>query len=191
MTTCLLHGGATSKDLLGNDRFFAQFTELVDKNEVKILLCYWASNRDEWSKLADRDTIKIKNNVNKQISFYVVEDVADLFSKVDDYDVIYVAGGKAKLLEPYYKDLSQLKEKLDDKIYIGSSMGAFLASDSYVLSFNGPDFDTKHEGVGLLPIQILCHWDVEEQKEMKLSLLDKDKPIVVLNEGEFVTIYRK
>jgi len=29
MTTFLLHGGATSKDLPGNDGFFAQFTEFV------------------------------------------------------------------------------------------------------------------------------------------------------------------
>jgi len=70
-------------------------------------------------------------------------------------------------------------------------MGAFLASESYVLSFDSQDSDTKHKGVGLLPIQTLCHWDVEEQKAMKLNLLDSDNPIIVLNEGEFVTIYGK
>lgn len=189
MTTYLLHGGGTSKELSGNDRFFAQFTELVDKNEVKILLCYWSRKRDEWQKLTDRDTIKIKNNAKKQISFHVVEDVADLFSKIDDYDVLYVAGGDAELLEPHYENLGELKKKLNGKVYAGSSMGAFLASESYVLSFDSQDSDTKHEGVGLLPIQTLCHWDIEEQKEMKLNLLESDKPVIVLNEGEFVTIY--
>jgi len=101
MTTYLLHGGATSKDLPGNDRFFAQFTELVDKDVVKILLCYWSRKKDEWQKLTTRDTAKIKNNTKKQVSFYVVEDVADLFSKIKDYDVLYVAGGDAELLEPH------------------------------------------------------------------------------------------
>ncbi len=189
MTTYLLHGGGTSKDLPGNGRFFAQFTELVNRNEVKILLCYWSRNRDEWPKLTDRDTTKIKNNAIKQILFHVVEDLADRFSKIDDYDVLYVAGGDAEQLEPYYKDLSQLKEKLSGKVYAGSSMGTFLASESYVLSFDSQDSDNKHQGVGLLPIQTLCHWDVEVKKEMKLNLLDSDKPIIVLNEGQFITIY--
>lgn len=191
MTTYLLHGGATSKDLPGNDDFFAQFTKLVEKNEVKILLCYWSRNRDEWQKLIERDSAKIQKNTEKQVTFHVVEDESDLFSKIDEYDVLYVAGGDAELLEPHYESLSELKEKLDGKIYAGSSMGAFLASESYVLSFDSQDSDNKHKGVGLLPIQTLCHWDIEEQKEMKLSLLDSHKPIIVLNEGEFVEIYEK
>ncbi|MCB9813180.1 MAG: Type 1 glutamine amidotransferase-like domain-containing protein [Pseudomonadales bacterium] len=191
MTTFLLHGGATSKDLPENDRFFAKFTDLVEKDQVKTLLCYWSRNRDEWQKLIERDSAKIQKNTEKQVTFHVVEDESDLFSKIDKYDVLYVAGGDAELLEPHYESLGELKKKLDGKIYAGSSMGAFLASESYVLSFDSQDSDTKHQGVGLLPIQTLCHWDVEEQKEMKLSLLDSDKPIIVLNEGEFVEIYEK
>lgn len=105
--------------------------------------------------------------------------------------MLYVVGGDAELIEPCYKDLSELKTKLDGKIYAGSSMGAFLASEGYVLSFDSQDSDTKHHGVGLLPIQTLCHWDIEGEKEMKLKLLDSVKPIIVLNEGEFVTIYGK
>jgi len=191
MTTYLLHGGATSKDLPGNDKFFAKFTALVEKDEVKILLCYWSRNRDEWQKLIERDSAKIQKNTEKQVTFHVVEVESDLFSKIDKYDVLYIAGGDAELLEPHYESLGQLKKKLDGKIYAGSSMGAFLASESYVLSFDSQDSDNKHKGVGLLPIQTLCHWDIEEQKEMKLNLLDGDKPVVVLNEGEFVEIYEK
>lgn len=189
MTTFLLHGGATSKDLPGNDRFFAQFTELVEKDQVKILLCYWARNRYEWQKLEERDSAKIQKNTKKQVMFHVVEDEADLFSKIDDYDVLYVAGGDAELLEPHYENLGELKNMLDGRVYAGSSMGAFLASEGYVLSFDSQDSGIKHKGVGLLPIQTLCHWDIEEQKEMKLNLLDSDKPIIVLGEGEFVTMY--
>lgn len=82
MTTYLLHGGATSKDLPGNDRFFAQFTELVDKDVVKILLCYWSRKRDEWQKLTTRDITKVQNNTKKQVSFHIVEDVLTYFLKL-------------------------------------------------------------------------------------------------------------
>jgi peptidase E len=187
--TYLLHGGATSKNLPGNNRFFAQFTELVVKEAVSILLCYWARKRSEWKSLSDRDTTTIRKNTNKQVTLHVVEDVKDLFSMIDQSDVLYVAGGEAELLEPYYRDLSSLKKKLNGKVYAGSSMGAFLAAQSYVLSFDSQDGNSKHKGLGLLPIQVLCHWNVEEKKKFKLGLLDDTQPIIVLNEGEFVTIY--
>lgn len=103
--------------------------------------------------------------------FHVLEDVADLLSNIDDYDVLYVAGGEAELLEPYYKSLSFLKEKLAGKVYVGSSMGAFLASKNYVLSFDCQDSDTKHQGLGLLPIQTLCHWNIEEKNKGNSNFL--------------------
>jgi hypothetical protein len=72
-------------------------------------------------------------------------------------------------------------------------MGAFLASKKYVLSMDAQDYKTVHEGVGLLPINSLCHWNVEENKQMKLNLLldnDPQTPVVTLNEFEYVTFYR-
>ena len=35
----ILHGGATSTNSPENDKFFEMFTSLVEKNEVKILMC--------------------------------------------------------------------------------------------------------------------------------------------------------
>lgn len=48
-------------------------------------------------------------------------------------------------------------------------MRTFLASESYVFSFDSQDSDSKHNGVGLLPIQTLCHWDFEEKNENQPS----------------------
>lgn len=189
MTTFLLHGGGTSKKLPGNDQFFADFTQLVNKPEVTIVLCYWSRGRDEWQKLIERDQNSILRNTDKNVTFQVAEDTADLFEKLKDADVLYVAGGDAELLEPYYAELGELKTALSGKVFAGSSMGAFLASQQYVLSFDSQDDSTVHNGVGLLPIRMLCHWDVEEKKDFKLNLLKNSEPTIVLNEGEFVTLY--
>jgi peptidase E len=192
MTTYLLHGGATSKDLLGNDNFFAQFTALVDKPKVKILLCYFSRKKEEWEKLTKRDTKNISTNADKDYDYHVVKNSEDLFKKLPDYDVLYVAGGDAELLEPFYKELSKIKTMLSGKIYAGSSMGTFMASESYVLSNDAQDSDSVHKGIGLLPIQTLCHWDVENKGQNKMELLMKysKTPIIALNEGELVKIYR-
>jgi len=130
MTTYLLHGGATSKDLPGNDNFFAKFTTLVNKPVVKILLCYFSREYKEWENLAKRDLKKIIENTNKKVENYVVKNPDDLFAQLPNYDLIYVAGGEAELLEPHYEKLSKLKNMLDGKIYAGSSMGTMSNPDA-------------------------------------------------------------
>lgn len=192
MTTYILHGGATSTENEQNDNFFKQFTAHIDKDEVRILLCYWARSEEERSEILKRDKNKILKNSKKKIIFEVAQDPDDLFKKLKTCDVMYVVGGDPKLIEPYYKHLKKLKKALDGKIYLGSSMGAFLTSISYVVSSSKYKRDFVQSGVGLLPIQLLCHWDVEKKKELKRNLLLKNsnQPILTLNEFEFVEIYQ-
>jgi len=192
MTTFILHGGATSKNSPTNDLFFDEFTKLVDKPKVHILLCYLARKPDEWEKLRTKDTAKICKNTHKQVTFHVVKNSDDLLTSIDQSDVLYVAGGDATLLEPNYHKLMPLKNKLHKKVYAGSSMGAFLASQAYVLSFESQDAKAVHTGIDLLPIQTLCHWNIENKKQTKLALLMESNPslpIFTLNECQFITLY--
>ncbi len=192
MTTYILHGGKTSKANSQNEKFFGKFTELVDKKEITILLCYFARAKEKWEALIERDTNSIKNNTIKKVDILIAENPDDLFHKIDKADVLYVAGGEAELIEPFYKDLIGLEKKLKDKVCAGSSMGAFFISEQYVLSLDSQDTNTVRKGLGLLPIQLLCHWDIETEKERKLGLLTSNSnlPVLVLNEFEFVVIYK-
>jgi peptidase E len=128
MTTYLLHGGKTSVDNEQNDVFFRQFLDLVPKNDVKILMCYWARTQEEWKPLLMRDSEKIVRQTDKKVIFDMVDDPRDLFRKLPQADVLYVAGGDALPIERYYSDLSGLKKALEGKVYAGSSMGAFLVA---------------------------------------------------------------
>jgi peptidase E len=190
-TVFLLHGGGTSKESSGNDSFFAQMTALVDKQTVRILLCYWARPTEQWNDMSRRDSSHILKQTNKSVEFHTVLDGADLYDKLPHFDVLYVAGGDDLLIEPYYDKLTELSKLLVGKVYAGSSMGAFLVSSRYVLSYDSQDTSTVHAGVGILPFQILCHWNVETEKERKVDLLSttSDLPILTLNESEFVSIY--
>lgn len=192
MTTFLLHGGRTSKQHEDNDFFFLQFTQLVNKDEVTILLCYFSREHSTWDALIERDSANIRKNTSKKITILVAENPGDLFKKLQRSDVLYVAGGDSELIEVLYPELTDLKNKLDGKIYAGSSMGVFLASESYVLSLEDQDENTVHKGIGLLPIQTLCHWNIEKNKRKKIDLLKENsvKPIIVLNEFETVTFYK-
>ena len=192
MTTYLLHGGRTSILNPQNEKFFGKFAELVDKEEVTILLCYLARAREKWEALIEKDSNSIKNNTKKKVNILIADNPKDLLQKMDSSDVLYIAGGEAEFIEPVYKDLVDLKEKIKGKVYAGSSMGAFFASERYVLSLDSQDSNTVHKGIGMLPIQILCHWDIETEKERKLKLLTdgSEMPTLVLNEFESVVIYK-
>jgi len=192
MTTFVLHGGETSSASPDNNLFFKQFTELVDKDEVKVLMCLWSRPKEKWDDLVKRDSQKILEQTNKKVTFDTLERVEEIEDKVTICDVLYVLGGEAELIEPYYDKIKNLKELIDGKVYVGSSMGVFMVSSNYVLSFDSQDELTVHKGLGLLPIQTLCHWDVEEKKKQKLSLLadnDSSMPIVTLDECKFTTLY--
>jgi peptidase E len=189
MIKVVLHGGRVGEENQSNDGFFAEFTNDIDKPVVKVAMCYWARKRDEWEEKCDRDVELIQKQSTKTVEYIVVENPDDLKVKLPECDVFYVAGGDAPPIERYYPDLSDLREMLGGKVYLGSSMGAFMVAKSYVLSMDSQDSNTVHEGTGLLPINILCHWKVEKKKQFKLDLLKKHDPmttIMMLDEFEWV-----
>lgn len=192
MTTYLLHGGQTSNKNERNEKFFSYFTQCVDSDSVTVLLCYFSRAREQWEAKIQQDSQSILANTNKKVTILVAQDPQDLLEKLPDSDVLYVAGGDAEPIEKLYSKMAPMKDMLDGKVFAGSSMGAFVASESYVLSMSDQEENTVHEGLGLLPIQSLCHWDVEKRKEQKLKLLSdySKSPVVVLNEFETVVLYQ-
>lgn len=189
--TFILHGGQTREENAFNDAFFACFTKYVPKETVRILLCYFARSADEWEALYKRDVEKIKKQSSKKIVTTIAQNADELLMLLPTYDVLFVQGGEAENIEQYYPKLSELGEKLKGKIYIGSSMGAFMACENYVLSFPRQDETNAHAGLGLLPFNILCHWNVEKKKEYKIDLLKKKNstnPILTIDEGKYVEI---
>lgn len=191
MTTFVLHGGATSKNSLKNNYFFRQFTDLIANDPVKILMCYWARPNDQWQTLLDRDKSKILKQTSKQVSFSLANDPKDLLQKIKDHHVVYIAGGAADLIEPLLPQLNKLRDYLEGKIFIGSSMGAFIAAKHYVLSSDEQDSNSVHHGIGLVPYGVLCHWNVEDKQQTKLNLLKQENPelpILTLDEEKFIKL---
>jgi peptidase E len=192
MTTYILHGGKTSDTSSKNDPFFSEFTSNVEKGEVNILMCYWSRPKQNWHELFQRDSTKVIKQSSKITNFHIVENPSDLFNQLPSFDVLYVAGGDAEPIEKYYSNLTNLKNALENKVYIGSSMGAFLASTSYVLSLSDQNEHEVHQEVGLLPFNCLCHWDTEVDKNQKLKLFQSQAPqlpTLTLNEQQYIKIY--
>ena len=187
-TTYILHGGEVSPINESNNHFFEEFTKNSVTPSVKILMCYWAKQKDTWEAFCSRDKKLIEAQSKISTVFNMVVDPKDLFNKIADYDVLYVAGGGAKPIEPYYDELTNLKSQLEGKVYIGSSMGAFLVSTNYVLAQDSQNSKNVHHGIGILPLNILCHWNVEKDQNQKLELLKTvgpNLPTLTLDECQY------
>lgn len=192
MTTYILHGGNSSAENEANSTFFGEFTKSNSKDEVSILLCYWAREKGEWDSLSVRDGRKIKiNAIDKKVNISVAQNADDLVQKIKYSDVLYIAGGTFSKLKKEISEIENFKSLIKDKVIIGSSAGAFLTAKQSLNSFDEQETDINI-GLGLLPISILCHWDIENKKEEKLKKLqnyDPKSPIIVLNEAEFIKLY--
>lgn len=188
MTTIILHGGATKLQNPSNDEFFSLFTSLVDKEIVNIAMVYWARDRETWNNIFNRDSPRVLSQTKKTVHFEIPETPEILLQKMSTIDVVFVAGGEAPNIEPLYIRLGGLKDALKGKVYLGSSMGAFMASANYVLSSDEKDTNSVHQGLGLVDVNTLCHWDIEPNQETKQKILENysNLPLVKLNETEFV-----
>lgn len=187
-TTHILHGGETSRSNPDNELFFKYFTHFVEKDSVNILMCYFSKEKEIWDERLELDRNRITKQTTKKIRLSLAKDPEDLLKKLETHDVLYVAGGQAELIEPLVPQLKGLKEKINGKVYIGCSMGAFIISAQYVLSFDKQEASTVHHGLGLLPMSTLCHWDIENKKEEKINLLKQaapEIPILTLDECKF------
>lgn len=188
MTTYILHGGRTKIESASNELFFKQFTDLVKKDNVKILLCYFAREKNSWRELFENDKIKIFKQSTKKAEINIVDTVDFFMRQLKEADVLYFSAGEEEFLRPYMAKLNFLKDELHNKIFIGSSMGAFLAAKHYILSLSRQNEDIVYEGLGLVPYNILCHWNVEKNKEIKINMLkekDPQTPSLLIEEEKF------
>lgn len=189
MTNYILHGGNTTLNYKNNNNFFAEINSSLDKSNPKILFILWSRAREDWDRALEKYTTGIIAHSKNKIDFEIAKDPQDFENKVQDVDAVYVVGGDADKIEPFYSQLPNFREQIEGKTYIGGSMGAFMVSNHYVLSFDNQDYLTVHEGLGIFNFNLLCHWDVEKRKSLKIGMLKKHSPhlpILTLPEGEFV-----
>jgi len=186
--TFILHGGETSRADPSNESFFRYFTTAAAKPVVAILMCYFSKPEETWLERLEADRQRVAKQATKEFRLTLATSPEHLLEELPKHDVLYVAGGDAELIEPLVPRLQALPDKLDGKAYLGCSMGAFIVSSQYVLSFDKQESPSVHQGLGLLPFSTLCHWDIEPQKEQKVRLLLEAAPrapILALEECKY------
>lgn len=104
--------------------------------------------------------------------------------------MLYISGGTYLKLYEEFKKINNLRNTIRNKMLIGSSAGAFLLCKYSLNSFDYQPQDIN-KGIGLVSGNILCHWDIEENKQEKINKIkqyDPDSPIYLIKETEYIKI---
>lgn len=184
-TKYILHGGESSKRTQENETFFRTILDLTNKDQINILCVYFARPEHRWQESFYEDRIAFEN-VSGSKSLYINLAEKDTFEEqIKNSDVIFINGGFKGFLREALLGIESLENILNNKIVVGISAGANMLA-KYYYSQGG---DEIREGIGLLPIKVICHYS--EDKFGQLELLKKykeDLPIYKIPEESFVVL---
>ncbi len=190
MTTYILHGGYDKYENSENDRYWRLFTQLPHKKHVRILGIYWAREPKDWAERVAQATKRIKREASsKTFEFIVAKHSQDFEKSVATSDVIYFAGGEYPRLKAEVDRVGDIQKQFDNKVIVGTSAGAILLTSSAV----DPEDDQLYIGLGSIPVNFVCHWNVVKDREEKLRRLRAAAPglpILTLNESQWVVFYQ-
>ncbi len=164
-TKFILHGGFEPNTKQENDAFFQEILSTAPK-EPRILLVYFAKKPDRVEKNRAEDIDQFnKNKGDRTLSFETANE-KDFLGQVRSADVVYLHGGHSGLMLEAMKKWSGFKGLFEGKIVAGDSAGANALSTIFYSDTIG-----IAEGLGVLPIKIICHY-TEEKKDT----LEKVRP---------------
>lgn len=179
-------GGGRKRDEPIPDSFFDMLCEAVRgiPQPIHVLLVMFARSEDRWKDMVADDTKNFaKIRPSTECHLEAAHADPDVFQEqIKTADVLYVHGGDTQLLLEMIKTIPRFAELLDGKVYIGASAGANLVSKY----FYSPRRNVVGEGLGIVPIKCLPHWDESQQPYLEeLKKYGKDLPIVTLREWEY------
>lgn len=190
MTKYILIGGYIHKAQDGGKSFCEELTKGIQGRSIKILDCLFARDEDSWESRFMDDKDFFQNNLkNFEIELASPE---KFIAQVKNSDVIFFQGGVPRKLMSHLDSDGDWKKELDGKILVGSSGGA----DAVVKYYGVGKTSNIGEGLGLLPIKFIPHWESLDYAEgtnidwnalfEKLKSYKEYLEVVTVRDGEFV-----
>lgn len=186
MTKYVLHGGGAKLDTVENEKFLAEILKGFEDG-VKILLVYFAKDRGAWrEKFAEEVSFWGRSKTGiKPIFTLASEDNAEFCEQIKTAEIIFLRGGDDLKLLNKLKKIRDFAQLIKHKVVAGSSAGALVLTKHYYTN----DYDQFVEGLGILPIKLICHFrENNKVKEKELELQGKVFPVITLKEQEWIVV---
>lgn len=178
-TKFVLHGGYAKGAKQEDDAFFSEILKNASK-DAKILLVYFAESDDRVAERYADDLEQFNKNKGDKTLFFDVAIEWSFAEQAKRADIIYLHGGHTGRLLDALKRISNLRDIFGGKFIAGDSAGANVLCSAFYSKTIGVS-----EGLGFIPIKIICHY-IEENKN-KLDHIKPDMETLFLGEYETKT----
>lgn len=186
MTKYILGGGGTRQHPEQTKQFFAEMTRGLP-SPITVLCVYFAREQSFWSEVFADDQNNFRLSTPEAEFDFVLADSAPkiLEDQIRRADIIYMRGGKTRMLIEIMQKIVHLSELWKDKVVAGSSAGAYLLTSYYY----GNDSKRLWSGLGILPIKAFCHYTDANKKELDaLEAYGEPLPLYRIPEGEYIVL---
>ncbi len=181
MIKFILHGGFTSADNEQNRTFYAELARDIPDGGT-VLLCYFASKDEDNSRRFEEDCLRVSQYANgKQFTFLLANEAA-FIDQLQSSDALYLRGGSTPKLLSTLRQYPDFAAILEGKTVAGSSAGAY-AMASYSAFHDDQSGGVIRQGLGLLPIRLVCHFEstvLPPNPEALKLLLDMEPQLEVV-----------
>jgi peptidase E len=195
MTKYILNSGGLKNNPDKADKFHQEIIKDLG-DSPRLLFCFFAQPREYWEEkftdYSQRFLASMDKDINPQIELAFTE---SFISQLKASDAVIIYGGDDNLLLYYLKQY-KLPTIWEGKVVAGSSAG----SDALVKHFWASDWRRNMDGLGILPIKFIPHYQSNhndyglrekidwQEAYQDLKNYEEDLPIYALKEGEYIVI---
>lgn len=188
MTRYILHGGFTRKENDLNRSFFREFVKHIPDGGTALMVFFASREEDPTSTFKELSERVRAEAGSKKLNF-VLASREGFLDEMRDADAVYINGGSTNKLLAILRTYPDLAPLMQDKTVAGSSAGAY-ALVRYGTSHSE---ESVREGLGLLPLRVVCHYESPELPPSQASLealksMAQNLELVLLKDCEWKTV---
>jgi len=185
MTKFILHGGMTSIRNESNKKFHQEAVKDFPQNP-KILLCLFSIEESRWEDEYKWIQKNFVDNLKRDDLEFQLADKENFMEQLKWADVVHFRGGSSLRLLKVLDGFPEFRNSLSGKTLSGSSAGAYYLVDSFYEN----DIEEIHQGLGIVPINLIAHYGSGEYAPIKEEVFEKLKNfgtgnLVLLKETDF------
>lgn len=193
MTYYILAGGEDRKTEGYGESLAEKLNELTGDKSLKVLNCFFSQDEAVWQDKFDQWKLWLKQYLGDSTESQLARPET-FIDQIAWADVIYLQGGRTKLLEAALKAFPNLENNFAGKIVIGSSAGANFLSKIYY----SPSQDKVGKGSSIVPLNTIVHYGANGDAEFSMSeakwqeivdrveLASESEAVTLLPEGKFI-----